>query len=166
MCQRRLRNLRYRQLTPVPPDQRYKLRCRQVPRKKPSRRRKAAKQPSQVKPVCPVRNADLIAAQERDCRTDAMNCWKVIEVLLEVVPQSLLRSATQRDNHVFRSKRLESPDQFRILDLRSVHGRLVNALFRDTDSLGSQPPDVRLRTAPARHYPECTPGLAHDRMLQ
>jgi hypothetical protein len=59
--------------------------------------------PAEKNAVRPVRNCDLIACDESDCGTDAMDGGSIRQILAQVKAELLLRAATYGDDHLCRA---------------------------------------------------------------
>jgi hypothetical protein len=119
-----------------------------------------AKEPAEVVLVGPHRDVDLIAAEEGDGSSDAVDSRAVREVALEVESESLLCSAANGDDDVLRTKTVEEVDQSWIIDgCVAVHGCHVDVVFGNGDSLPCKPIQIAFRADRTGHDPEGVAGL-------
>src|SRR5581483_10276282 len=91
--------------------------------------REAAEQPAEIKPVRPIRDADLVAAQEGDGGADTMNGHRIVKTALEIKTQALLRTAPDGYDYMFGTTLAESVQEIPIFNLPAVQGSDVGVVF-------------------------------------
>ena len=119
-----------------------------------------AEEPAQVKLVGPDWDVDLISAEEGDGGAYAVYGWTVGEVAFEVESKPFLRASSNGDDDVLRTYAGETLKQSRVgYGSVTVHGRHVDGVFGDGDSLLFEPSQIALGADGTRHDPECVAGL-------
>ncbi len=119
-----------------------------------------AQEPAEVVLVGPHRDVDLIAAEEGNGSADAVDGGAIGEVALEVEAEPLLSSSADGDDDVLGAQAIEEVDQCGVDDGGvAVHGRHVDVVFGDGDSLFCKPIQIAFGTGGAGHDPERVAGL-------
>ncbi len=121
-----------------------------------------AEEPAEVELVGPDWYVDLISAEEGDGGADAVYGRTVGEVSFEVEAETFLGASSDGDDDVVRAQVGETLKQNRVgYGSFAVHGRHVDVVFRDGDSLLIEPGQIALGADGARHDPERVARLAH-----
>ncbi len=121
-----------------------------------------SEEPAEVELIGPDGDVDLIAAEEGDGGADAVDGGAVGEIALEVKAEALLGSAADGDDDMLGAKPVEALEQSGVVDGRvAVHGRHVDVVFGDGDSLPCEPVQITFGTDGAGHDPERVAGLAN-----
>src|SRR3569833_603843 len=143
-----------RELGPVSPQKGYEVRSGEVSRDELPRRGDASEEPDQIELVSPVRDSDLISAEEGNGRSDAVNRRPVAEVALEIEAQPFLCASADGDYDLLRPQCVQFVDQGPIVDCAAIHRGVVDALRRYVDTLRPQPGQIFRRACGSSHNPE------------
>jgi hypothetical protein len=123
------------------------------------RLRDGTEEPAEVEPVGPDGDVDLIAAEEGDGGTDAVDGGVVGEVGFEIEAEALLRAAADGHDDVLRTNAVEAFEQRWVGDgAVTVHGSYVDVVVGDCDPLPREPGQVASSANGVGHDPESIAG--------
>jgi len=126
-----------------------------------------AEEPAQIKLVGPDGDVDLVAGEEGDGGSDAVDRGTIVERTFEREAEPFLRAAADGDDDVLRMKLVEAIDEGGVGDgAAAINRSHVDVVFGDGDSLLLEPREIALGAGGARHNPEGVAGLAGVGLLE
>lgn len=150
-----------RHALPVAQHESDKLACRPVPGHVAPGFGEAAEEPSEIEAVCPHGNLNLVAAEECDGGSNAMNRGHRFEIPLQIKAQLFLCASTQGNDDMGRPVLANGLQEHLIFDRTLVERRDIHVLGKYVDALLTQPDKIPGRAVGIRHDPECPARFAH-----
>jgi hypothetical protein len=121
-----------------------------------------AEEPAEIELVGPDGDVDLVTGEEGDGGPDAVDRRPVRKIAFEVESEAFLGASADGHDDVLRAETVEMFEQCRIGDgSTAVHGRHVDVVFGDGDSLLFEPGQIAFCADGVGHDPQGVAGLAN-----
>ncbi len=127
---------------------------------------KSAPEPSEPESINPDGDVDLVASEETDGFAYSVNGRRVREVLLNVVAERLLHSASEADEDVAGTGALKKCNKRGVLRCAGVDGRDVEIFIGEFYSQLMEPASIPFGALARRHDPASCAGSAEVWLLK